>query len=215
MGSWTKQRLLRCAGWFLALATTWVLTAAAKPRPPCPTPPKGDSVAGWVEALQPTSDHLLRWCAAGKLGDKGDKAAVIPLVAALSDVSGYVRHDAMGSLGRLKDARAVDGLIAAFDPRRAPTKQMPWGVELWRDALSALTEIGAPDTSPKIVVEVRRLLAAPEAHARMVALRVTMHGDERDLRGDVEERSKTDPDENVRGLARAILARWARHPRKD
>jgi HEAT repeat protein len=90
---------------------------------------------------------FLRWRAAARLGEIGDRRAVEALIAVVQgrdqaeDTDADVRRHAAGALSRIGDPRAIQPLIAALKDRHA---LMRW------EAGEALILMGAPAVEPLI-----------------------------------------------------------------
>ena len=189
----------------------------AKPRPPCPTPPEGNSLTGWLNALQPEREHLWRWCAAEKLGELGDLRAVPALMRALSDDSGYVRHHAVASLGLLNDERALPSLIRALDPRNAkPPRTGPWGLDLRRDIVETLRRLAWTKAKAQLFTLTKTLLSesspSPHASHQRSGIALTDYADLRSLRPALEHLVTTTKDAATKRLAVELLSRWEAPP---
>ena len=70
-----------------------------------------------------SSDAGVRRAAAEKLGEKHDKTAVDPLIAALADPDIGVRRAAAKALGQIGDKRAVASIVARFPAQDSYTQQ--------------------------------------------------------------------------------------------
>ena len=93
-----------------------------------------DDVPGYIRLLK-HAYQLYRRKAATRLGEIGDKRAVVPLIRALDDEFLDVQYVTVKSLGMLGDKRAVEPLI------RCLTSEEKW---LRRGAARALGQIGDP-----------------------------------------------------------------------
>jgi tetratricopeptide (TPR) repeat protein len=81
------------------------------------------------------------------LGELGDPQAVPAIIPCLEDGDEYVRSDAASALGKLRDARAVEPLVAALKKQTWPKGQMgSWSAyERIAEALGAIGDPSARD----------------------------------------------------------------------
>ena len=122
--------------------------------------------------VEPLAAHLAgapeadaRWWAARALAEIGAQAAVGPLVQALDDAEPDVRACAALALGQIGAGSAAAALVA----RLADDSAFVAGI-----AADALTMIGTPAVEALVAS-----LQAPQAHARLLAVRALGHiGDE-------------------------------------
>ena len=91
-----------------------------------------DDVPGYIRLLK-HAYQLYRRKAATRLGEIGDKRAVIPLIKAIEDEALEVQYVSVKSLGMLRDRRAVEPLI------RCLTSEEKW---IRRGAAHSLGQIG-------------------------------------------------------------------------
>jgi HEAT repeat protein len=99
------------------------------------------AVDSLVNTLARDRNQDVRWAAAGALGELG-AAAAPALAKLLQHRNEWVRWAAIGVLGDLRDARSVDGLVAALDDVSRDVRKA---------AVSALGEIGWPAVAALIV----------------------------------------------------------------
>ncbi|HEX2435706.1 MAG TPA: HEAT repeat domain-containing protein [Solirubrobacterales bacterium] len=95
--------------------------------------------------------------ALGVVGD-GTLDRVEPLVKALDDPNDGVRRTATLALGRIRDPRSADALVAILGSHP----------ELWEEASAALATAGDAELLPRLV----SLLDSDSSHVRCGALRV-------------------------------------------
>jgi len=100
-------------------------------------------ISGLVRMLK-SSDRYERNHAAAELGNRGDPAAVDPLIAALNDADPIVVLPAVIALGRIGDERAVDPLMKILRTREGACSS----------AALSLARIGAPRGIQAVVKDI-------------------------------------------------------------
>ena len=111
-----------------------------------------DDVPGYIRLLK-HAYQLYRRKAATRLGEIGDKRAVIPLIKAIEDEALEVQYVSVKSLGMLGDRRAVEPLIRCLTSeekwiRRGAAPLIPLLKDSYHDVCAhtawALGELGDP-----------------------------------------------------------------------
>src|SRR3954447_20430310 len=126
--------------------------------PPDPAPP--DRLQSRLRAVlehDPIPEVRSEAARALSVAGDGGEEAVDALVAALDDPNDGVRRAATLALGRLRDPRVADALVAALEARP----------ELWQETSAALATAGDPTLLPPLVA----LLGSEHSHVRRGALR--------------------------------------------
>lgn len=182
-------------------AATAAPATVAKPAVVPATPASNPRAEQLIGQLRDFTAEVAR-DAATELGQLADRKAVEPLIAVLANVDGYyhlvVRAAAAGSLGLLRDHRAVSVLVSALRDSMA---------EISAEAALALGHIGTPEAiqSLRPVIENHDGYFLPMS--RRAAIKAVSHSLNADLR-DLLKRiaGNESEDASVRQAATAAIA---------